>query len=62
MITVNISPEMVGTDATDADVSKMVECLRKRGYNAHASNNPNKLDEEELKTLDSDWQTCLEQI
>lgn len=61
-ITVNINETMLGTDATCADARKMVELLNARGYDAHYSQNANRLSEDEQEQFDTDFAQCLELI
>jgi len=59
--TVFIDPEMLGDIATDADVTKMIELLREKGWDAQAGNTPNRFDDVRQEYFDRDFAECLEQ-
>lgn len=63
--TIYINVEMLGSAATDSDVSKMVELLREKGWNAVASSKTNDLTSEHPERqeyFDRDFAACLQML
>ena len=63
MITIHVTPEMLGDVATTEDAQRMAELLRAKGYDVELAEGRNEFDaEDDEEQFAADWDSAMETI